>query len=91
MSRRADGRTHPGNLTPTIWWATPLECQSAIQRQHRETPLAAAAITRATDRLSATHVSDASLTRDNTKLSGGDTAGTLSFPGETAYTANCTA
>jgi predicted nucleic acid-binding protein len=36
----------------TIWWATPLECQSAMQRQ-REAPLAPAALTRATERLRA--------------------------------------
>jgi predicted nucleic acid-binding protein len=37
----------------TIWWATPLECQSAMQRRHRESPLAPAALTRATERLRA--------------------------------------
>ena len=37
----------------TIWWATPLECQSAIQRRHRETPLPAASLAEATDRLRA--------------------------------------
>ena len=25
-----------GDKEPTLWWATPLECQSAIQRRHRE-------------------------------------------------------
>ena len=38
---------------PTIWWATPLECQSAIQRRHREEPLPHAAIALASDRLRA--------------------------------------
>jgi hypothetical protein len=28
----------------TIWWATPLECQSAIQRRHRDAPLPHTAI-----------------------------------------------
>jgi predicted nucleic acid-binding protein len=37
----------------TIWWATPLECQSAIQRRHRESPLPQALNARATDRLRA--------------------------------------
>ena len=37
----------------TIWWATPLECQSAIQRRHRETPLPPASLAEATDRLRA--------------------------------------
>ena len=38
---------------PTIWWATPLECQSAIQRRHREKPLPQAVLLSATDRLRA--------------------------------------
>ena len=38
---------------PTIWWATPLECQSAIQRRHREKPLPQAALLSATERLRA--------------------------------------
>ena len=38
---------------PTIWWATPLECQSAIQRRHRDAPLPHTALTLATDRLRA--------------------------------------
>jgi uncharacterized protein len=37
----------------TIWWATPLECQSAIQRRHRESPLSAATLGTATARLRA--------------------------------------
>ena len=42
-----------GDKEPTIWWATPLECQSAIQRRRREAPLPHAAVTLATDRLRA--------------------------------------
>jgi predicted nucleic acid-binding protein len=38
---------------PTIWWSTPLECQSAIQRRHREAPLPHGARALATDRLRA--------------------------------------
>jgi len=38
---------------PTIWWATPLECQSAIQRSRRDAALPQAALTLATDRLRA--------------------------------------
>ena len=38
---------------PTIWWATPLECQSAIQRRHRDKPLPHAALLSATERLRA--------------------------------------
>ena len=37
----------------TVWWATPLECQSAIHRRHRAAPLLPAALTRAADRLRA--------------------------------------
>ena len=37
----------------TIWWATPLECQSAIQRRHREMPLPHPVMTLATERLRA--------------------------------------
>ena len=37
----------------TIWWATPLECQSAMHRRHREVPLPPAALAAATDRLRA--------------------------------------
>ncbi len=36
---------------PVIWWATPLECQSAIQRRHRERPFAAAELTTYTERM----------------------------------------
>ena len=37
----------------TMWWATPLECQSALHRRHREAPLDAEVMARATDRLRA--------------------------------------
>jgi predicted nucleic acid-binding protein len=37
----------------TMWWATPLECQSAIYRRHRESPLSPAALASAADRLRA--------------------------------------
>ena len=37
----------------TMWWATPLECQSALYRRHREAPLPADAMTAATERLRA--------------------------------------
>ena len=37
----------------TIWWATPVECQSAIHRRHRDAPLPAALLTAALDRLRA--------------------------------------
>ena len=37
----------------TMWWTTPLECQSALHRRHREAPLDAAVMARATDRLRA--------------------------------------
>jgi predicted nucleic acid-binding protein len=36
-----------------IWWATPLECQSAIYRRHREVPLTAAVLAQANDRMRA--------------------------------------
>jgi len=36
---------------PVIWWATPLECQSAIQRRHRESPLPRAQVAATTERL----------------------------------------
>jgi uncharacterized protein len=42
-----------GDKEPTIWWATPLECQSAIQRRHREAPLPQSALAQATERLRA--------------------------------------
>lgn len=34
-----------------MWWSTPLECQSAIYRRHREVPLPEPAIDQALDRL----------------------------------------
>ena len=37
----------------TMWWATPLECQSALHRRHRETPLDPVVMTMATERLRA--------------------------------------
>jgi predicted nucleic acid-binding protein len=36
---------------PVIWWATPLECQSALQRRHRENPLPADLLSAAIERL----------------------------------------
>jgi len=42
-----------GDKELTIWWATPLECQSAIQRRHRDTPLGGPTLTSATARLRA--------------------------------------
>jgi predicted nucleic acid-binding protein len=40
-----------GDAEPVIWWATPLECQSAIRRRHREQPWSAAGLADATERL----------------------------------------
>jgi hypothetical protein len=40
-----------GDAEPVVWWTTPLECQSAIQRRHRERPFSAAELTAATERL----------------------------------------
>jgi predicted nucleic acid-binding protein len=36
---------------PVIWWATPLECQSALQRRHRERPFAADTLAAYNERL----------------------------------------
>lgn len=36
---------------PTIWWATPLECQSALRRRHRESPWPADQLAASTERL----------------------------------------
>ncbi len=36
---------------PVIWWATPLECQSALRRRHREAPWPADQLSAATERL----------------------------------------
>jgi predicted nucleic acid-binding protein len=35
----------------TLWWASPVECQSAVFRRHRETPLPVAALDGALRRL----------------------------------------
>ena len=40
-----------GDPEPMIWWATPLECQSAVQRRHRERPFDPAQLAGATERL----------------------------------------
>jgi predicted nucleic acid-binding protein len=37
----------------TVWWATPLECQSALQRRYREQALTHDVVTVATERLRA--------------------------------------
>jgi predicted nucleic acid-binding protein len=37
----------------TMWWATPLECQSALYRRHRDAPLPAEVLAAATERLRA--------------------------------------
>jgi predicted nucleic acid-binding protein len=42
-----------GDREVAIWWATPLECQSAIFRRHRERPLDSAQLNAARDRLRA--------------------------------------
>ena len=38
---------------PGIWWATPVECQSALFRRHRDRPLPADAVAQALGRLAA--------------------------------------
>jgi predicted nucleic acid-binding protein len=38
---------------PVMWWATPLEVQSALYRRHRESPLPSPAMRQAADRLRA--------------------------------------
>ncbi|MDP2320578.1 MAG: PIN domain-containing protein [Acidobacteriota bacterium] len=35
----------------TIWWATPLECHSALHRRHRDHPLPQSAMTSAIERI----------------------------------------
>ena len=35
---------------PVIWWTTPLECQSALRRRHREAPWPADRLAAATER-----------------------------------------
>ena len=42
-----------GDREMTIWWATPLECQAAMHRRHRESPLPPDLLSRATFRLRA--------------------------------------
>ena len=42
-----------GDREVTIWWGTPLECQSAIFRRHRDRPLDGAQLNAARDRLRA--------------------------------------
>lgn len=37
----------------TLWWATPLECQSALHRRHRESAMSQAVLAGATERLRA--------------------------------------
>lgn len=37
----------------TIWWATPLECQSALYRRHRDAPLTSDVMSAAAERLRA--------------------------------------
>jgi len=44
-------RLFAGDAEPVIWWATPLECHSALRRRHREAMLATDAMTAATERL----------------------------------------
>ena len=36
---------------PVIWWTTPLECQSALRRRHRDAPWSADRLAAATERL----------------------------------------
>jgi predicted nucleic acid-binding protein len=40
-----------GDDGPVIWWATPIECQSALRRRHREAPWPPAQLAAATERL----------------------------------------
>ncbi len=42
-----------GDAEVVVWWASPVECQSAIYRRHREIPLPAPALRQALDRLHA--------------------------------------
>lgn len=55
LVHEARSETLTGHLAadsePVIWWTTPLECQSALQRRHRESPFAAAELTAYNDRL----------------------------------------
>jgi predicted nucleic acid-binding protein len=38
---------------PVLWWASPVECQSALHRRHREGGLPSAALAQALERLKA--------------------------------------
>ncbi len=38
---------------PAVWWASPVECQSALYRRHREGGLPTAVLTRTLERLKA--------------------------------------
>ncbi len=38
---------------PALWWASPVECQSALQRRHREGSLPPTALAQAVERLKA--------------------------------------
>jgi predicted nucleic acid-binding protein len=40
-----------GDDQPVVWWATPVECQSALRRRHRESPWPSAQLAAATERL----------------------------------------
>ncbi len=42
-----------GDKEPAMWWATPLEVQSALYRRHRGSPLPSPAMRQATERLRA--------------------------------------
>lgn len=41
------------DLTPATWWGSPVECQSALHRRHRERRLTRARLTAALSRLTA--------------------------------------
>ena len=51
--QRSDALTKllAADAEPVIWWGTPLECQSALQRRHRERPLLKGDLTAASERL----------------------------------------
>lgn len=40
-----------GDREPAIWWTTPVECQGAVQRRHREGLIAASEVAAANERL----------------------------------------
>lgn len=50
-SSEAVTRVLADDSEPVIWWATPLECQSALQRRHRDNPLPADQLSAAIERL----------------------------------------